>query len=366
LKRIIFTVTNGLNHDQRMIRICSSLATAGYAVTLVGVKDENVLQQKPYRQKRLPVFFKKGFGLYAEYNIRLFFWLFFAKCDLICAIDLDTILPVWFAGKLKGKKRVYDAHEYFSQQKEVITRPKVYKVWHWIERKFVPKFKWGYTVSFSIAEAFKSNYKVDYEVIRNMPLLNEAPTFFYKGEKTILYQGAVNEARGLEFLIPAMKKIDAQLLIYGNGNFMEQAKALIATNNLQDKVLLKGKVLPEELDAVTQQAYIGINLVEHIGLNQYYSLANKFFDYIQHGLPQVTMNFPEYKKVTDEFEVAVLIDDLETKTIAETINNLLNNETLYKQLQQNCLKGRKELNWQKEEKKLIDLYNKIFTQSSKE
>ncbi len=310
--------------------------------------------------------FKKGFGFYAEYNTRLFFWLLFAQCDLICAIDLDAILPVWLNTKLKGKKRVYDAHEYFSQQKEVITRPKVYRVWHWIERKFVPKFRSGYTVSFSIAEAFKSDYNVEYGVIRNMPLLNDTPALFYKEEKTILYQGAVNEARGLEFLIPAMKEVHAKLLIYGNGNFMEQVKALITTNNLQDKVLLKGKVLPEELNAITQQAYIGINLVEHIGLNQYYSLANKFFDYIQHGLPQVTMNFPEYKKVNDEFEVAVLIDDLEIKTIAGAINNLLNNEALYKTLQQNCLTARKELNWQQEEKKLIDFYNKIFTQSSKE
>jgi glycosyltransferase involved in cell wall biosynthesis len=349
-----------------MIRICSSLAAAGYTVTLVGIKDRNALQKKPYRQKRLPMLFKKGVGLYAEYNFRLFFWLLFAKCDLICAIDLDTILPVWLSSKLKGKKRVYDAHEYFSQQKEVITRPKIYKVWHWIERKFVPKFKSGYTVGFSIAEAFKNNYKVDYEVIRNMPLLNAHPALFYKEEKTILYQGAVNEARGLEFLIPAMKEVNAKMLIYGDGNFMEQAKALITTNNLQDKVLLKGKVLPEELDAVTQQAYIGVNLVEHVGLNQYYSLANKFFDYIQYGLPQVTMNFPEYKKVNDEFEVAVLIDDLEIKTIAGMINNLLNDEALYNTLQQNCLTARKELNWQKEEKKLIDFYNKIFTQSSKE
>lgn len=345
-----------------MIRICTSLAEAGYAVTLVGIKDKAMLQEKPYRQKRLPMLFKKGFGFYSEYNFRLFFWLFFAKCDCICAIDLDTILPVWLASKAKGKKRVYDAHEYFSQQKEVISRPKIYKVWHWIERKFVPKFNHGYTVSYSIADAFKANYWVDYEVVRNISLLKPATLPFTPKEKNILYQGAVNEARGLEFLIPAMKDIDAKLLIYGDGNFMEQTKALISTNNLTDKVLLKGKVLPEELNAITQQAYIGLNLVEHIGLNQYYSLANKFFDYLHNDVPQVTMNFPEYKKINDEYEVAVLIDDLKTETITTAINNLLNDEELYKRLQQNCVAAKQQLNWQQEEKKLLEFYNKIFTQ----
>ena len=170
----------------------------------------------------------------------------------------------------------------------------------------------------------------------------------------------MNEARGLEFLIPAMKNIDATLHIYGDGNFMEPVKELINANNLADKVLLKGKVLPEKLDSITQNAYIGLNLVENTGLNQYYSLANKFFDYIHNALPQVTMNFPEYKAINDEFEVAVLIDNLNEETIATVINRLLNDKNTYNLLQQNCLKAREVLNWQHEEKKLIAFYEYLL------
>ncbi|MEP7254595.1 MAG: glycosyltransferase [Ferruginibacter sp.] len=361
MKRIVFTVTNDLNYDQRMIRICTSLAEAGYAVTLIGTKNKASppLSQKKYTQNRLNTFYKKGFGFYGEYNIRLFIYLLFKRADIICCIDLDTILPVWLVSKLKNTKRVYDAHEYFSQQKEIVTRPKVFRVWQWIEKKFVPRFKRGYTVSNSIAAKFKDLYKVDYELIRNMPALKTSLTTSVTKEKIILYQGAVNEARGLEFLIPAMKGIDAGLNIYGDGNFMEQTKSLVAVNNLQDKVFVKGKVLPEELDAVAQNAYIGINLVEYIGLNQYYSLANKFFDYIQNGLPQVTMNFPEYKRINDEFEVAVLVGDLQQETLTTAINKLLNDENLYNRLQQNCMNARQVLNWQNEEKKLIAFYKNI-------
>ena len=55
--RIIFTVTNDLNYDSRMIRICNSLSDAGYNVTLVGTrfKKSAPLQQQNYRQKRIRV-----------------------------------------------------------------------------------------------------------------------------------------------------------------------------------------------------------------------------------------------------------------------------------------------------------------------
>jgi glycosyltransferase involved in cell wall biosynthesis len=269
------------------------------------------------------------------------------------------MLPVWLAGKLKSTARVYDAHEYFSQQKEIITRPIVHRIWEWIEKTFVPKFRNGYTVSQSIANEFKIRYGVDYDVIRNLPLLKPLVPGLQKKEKIILYQGAVNEARGLEFLIPAMKEINAKLHIYGDGNFLKQVKDLVTQNNLQHKVFVKEKVLPDELDIITQGAYIGLNLVENIGLNQYYSLANKFFDYVQNGLPHVSMNFPEYKRVNDEFEVAVLIDDLQPVNIAKAINNLLNDEVFYKRLHQNCLKAREILNWQNEEKELLEFYKNI-------
>jgi len=383
LSPIVFTVTNNLTYDQRMIRICTSLANQGYVITLVGVKNKNAtaLTTQPYTQKRLYCFFSKGFGFYAEYNIRLFFYLLFLKANVFCCIDLDTMLPIYVAGKLRNKKLVYDAHEYFSQQKEIITRPSVYKIWYWIERTFVPKFKLGYTVSYSIAKAFRVLYNVDYEVVMNATVLNKkshdlikdsevAETkasfgisrFFREGVGTsiILYQGAVNEARGLEFLIPAMQHVDAQLHIYGDGNYFAQTQQLIIQNNLANKVFLKGKVLPTELEQITLQATIGINLVENKGLNQYYSLANKFFDYMHAQVPQITMNFPEYKRINDYAEVAILLDDLKVETIANALNELLNNNQKYTLLQTNCIKAREQFNWGVEENKLISFYKKIL------
>lgn len=362
MKQLLFTVTNDLTYDQRMIRICTSLTTAGFKITLVGIQKKSsiALSSKPYKQVRLAVWFKKGPAFYIEYNCRLLLFLLFTKADLFCCIDLDTILPVWLVSVLKNKKRVYDAHEYFSQQKEIVTRPRIYKIWHWIEKRFTPQFVNGYTVSNSIADEFKRNYKVNYEVIRNVPLLKQSTLFTGKLNKNILYQGAINEGRGLEQLIPAMKLIDGCLLLYGDGNFVKQTKSIIADNNLENKVFLMNKLTPDELNIITSENYIGINLVENIGLNQYYSLANKFFDYIHHLVPQVTMDFPEYKAINEQFEIGLLLQNLEELTIANGINKLLHDDILYKRLRNNCIKAREILNWQEEEKKLILFYKKIF------
>jgi glycosyltransferase involved in cell wall biosynthesis len=363
LKTVYFTVTSDLNYDQRMLRICSSLAAAGYKIHLIGCElptSTPVLPQN-FIQKRINCLFSKGKLFYSEYNLRLFFYLLFKKMDAICSIDLDTIMPCYFISQWKRIPRIYDAHEYFSQMKEVISRPGIYKFWHGVEKKYVSRFKNGYTVSQSIAAEFKKLYNVDYAVIQNVPLLKDTiPSII--NNKTIIYQGAINEARGLEFLIPAMKNVNAQLHIYGDGNFIVQTKALITANNLQNKVLLKEKLLPAELAIVTASAYIGINLVEHNGLNQYYSLANKFFDYMHSGIPQVTMNYPEYKRINDDYEIAILIDDLKEKTMAAAINNLLDDTNLYDRLKNNCIAAKEKYNWQQEEKKLITFYDKIFTQ----
>ena len=344
-----------------MIRICSSLANAGYEITLVGRENSfsSPIGYQPFKQKRLRIFFEKGPAFYVEYNIRLFFYLLFKSCDCICAIDLDTILPAYLVSTLRSKKRIYDSHEYFSQLKEVIKRPVIYKIWHTIEKAMLPRFEWGYTVSKSIQADFERLYGVKYEVIRNMPHL-AAQTISSPRDKNILYQGAVNEGRGFEFLIPAMANVDAQLIIYGDGNFMEQARNITHQNNLNHKIIFKGKLLPAELNEITAEGYVGINLVENTGLNQYYSLANKFFDYVQHGVPQVTMDFPEYRLLNEQFEVSVLIADLQPPLISAALNKILNDTVLHQTLKTNCKAASKHWNWQNEEKKLINFYKRIL------
>lgn len=362
MKRLIFTVTNDLTYDQRMQRICGSLAANGYDVLLVGRKLKSSLPpvKKNFYQKRLYCFFSKGILFYAEYNLRLFFFLLFVKADLFCAIDLDTILPVYFASFLRRKKRVYDAHELFTEQKEIVTRPAVHKVWLAVEKFSVPRFMHGYTVNTFIQQELKRRYGVHYSIVRNLPVFMPLPGQSLTGEKFIIYQGAVNEGRSFETIIPAMRNVPAKLKIYGKGNFLEQVQSLILQYNVQDKVLLMGHVLPEELKEITPTAYIALMLFEETGMNQYYSLSNRFFDYIMACVPQLCVNYPEYKAINDIYGIAYMIDDVKEETIAQALNKLLKDEALHEQLRQKSVIAREVLNWQQEEKQLIGFYEQIF------
>jgi glycosyltransferase involved in cell wall biosynthesis len=362
-----------------MIRICTTLAQQDHIVTLVGreLKESAHFQSQAFIQKRLYCFFTKGPLFYAEYNLRLFFWLIFQRADCICAIDLDTILPCLFASKFKGTKRVYDAHELFCEMKEIVTRPSRYKIWKWIERFAVPKFQHGYTVCEPIAKEFEKMYRVKYEVVRNVPFQiesniqnpeskeqearnKEQGTSNHKPQTFLLYQGAVNEGRSFETLIPAMKQVDVPLHIYGDGNFMTQTKELISSNHLQEKVLLKGKLKPEELKNFTAEAYAGITLFENNGLSNYLSLANRFFDYIQAGIPQLCVDYPAYRQINEQFSIALLITDSTEENIAKGLNLLLSDDVLYGQLKENCKKAATILNWQEEEKILIQFYKELL------
>jgi glycosyltransferase involved in cell wall biosynthesis len=361
LKIILFTVTNDLTYDQRMIRICSSLVKNDYHVMLIGRKlpDSLPLIKMPFLQKRLKCFFNKGFLFYAEYNFRLFFYLLFKKSDIICAVDLDTIIPCYLVSVLKNIRRVYDAHELFCEMKEIVSRPDVYGFWKRIERSMVPRYTSGYTVNEFIAAEFNIMYGVSYAVIRNMPILFP-PDIPCKPEKYILYQGAVNEGRSFETLIPAMNSVPAKLVICGDGNFMMQAKKIVSDYRLEEKVIFTGKQTPEALRTYTINAYIGVTLFDDVGLSNYYSLANRFFDYMHAAIPQVCVDYPVYRAINDQFDIAILTSDLSSDNIARQLNFLLNDSSRYRHLQMNCLHARKTLNWNEEEKQLLSFYQKIL------
>jgi len=141
---------------------------------------------------------------------------------------------------------------------------------------------------------------------------------------------------------------------------MVQARQLVQQYGLGEKVIFKGLLSPDELRRVTQSAYIGVTLFDDTGKSNYYSLANRFFDYIHAGIPQVCVDYPAYRTLNNLHEVAVLIKDTHTETIAASLNSLLYNESVYDQLAAHCQTAKQSFNWQEEEKKLIAFYNRLF------
>ncbi|MDE1192716.1 MAG: glycosyltransferase [Arachidicoccus sp.] len=361
MKRIIFTLTNDLTYDQRMSKICNSLAQNGFDVLLVGFKKKSSvsLSKKIYRQKRLSLFFERGPLFFIEATARLFFFLLFSKSDIICADDLDTALPVLFASALRNKKRVFDAHELFCDMHDVVTRPRIRIIWKKIERFVQPKFPVGYSANADYAAQYKKMYGVNYFTIVNCPRLVDTDIFNKKKENLLLYQGAVERGRGFEQLIPAIKNMNVQLLVCGDGKYMDELKQLAINENVLHKIIFAGYIVPEKLPEYNHEAYIGMNVNDGFGASFYYSLTNRFFDYMHAGIPQIANNNPQNKLINDQYEIAILVDEITVEAVQSAIIKLLTDKDLHARLQQNCFQARQIYNWQNEEKKLIEFYSKL-------
>ncbi|WP_162276472.1 glycosyltransferase family 4 protein, partial [Hymenobacter coccineus] len=119
---------------------------------------------------------------------------------------------------------------------------------------------------------------------------------------------------------------------------------------------------PEALRAVTARAAVGVMLLENRGLSYYYSLANKFFDYVHAGIPQVLIDFPEYRAINEKYDVAELVPDLDPGALAAALNRLLpgGDAARAQQLAANCRRAAPHLSWEQEEKVLVGLYAALF------
>ncbi len=367
MPKIIFTVTNDLTYDQRMIRICSTLADNGFEVLLVGRNKPNSIPLLPqnFQQHRFNLWFNKGKLFYLAYNIRLFFFLLTNRFDIIGSIDLDTLLPCFLASKIKGKPIVFDAHEYFTEVPEVINRPFTKSVWTFLGNWLIPKVDAAYTVSASLQALFTKKYGIDFGLVRNISCKKNTSLITKSNILTppkpiLLYQGVLNEGRGLESLIKAMQSIEnAELWLAGEGDLSKYLRQLAVDLKVANRVIFLGYLLPNQLKKVTAQATIGLNLLENKGLSYYYSLANKTFDYIHAELPAINMAFPEYCIINETLPIGLLVADLETATLVNAIQQLLTDSVLYRQLQDNCVVAKGVYNWEKEAVQLIRIYQSI-------
>lgn len=360
-RKIIFTVTNNLVTDQRMQRICSTLVNNGYEVLLVGRKHG--LKQLPlplfYQRHWLVCLFHKGPLFYLEFNLRLWLFLMVKPFDAVCAIDADTLAACTLASGLKRKKLVFDAHEYFTEVPELEHKPLVKKIWQTVLNVCVQHTDATYTVAPILAGLFTEQYGKKFEVIYNMPQPQLTEIRTHAKQPIMIYQGDLNIGRGLEETMEAIADMEVLFWIIGDGPMHYSLQQQIEKRGLTEKVKLLGKVLPQDLPAYTTQAMVGLNLLSGNSLSYQYSVANKFFDYVQQGVPVICADFPEYRRLNQEFEVGILCEAIPSQ-IKQAIAEMVNSPHLYQKFADNCTRAAKVWNWQTQEKVLLDIYRDLW------
>lgn len=361
-KKIFVAVTNDISTDYRVHKICNYLVSRNYDVVVYGrVLPNTISVKRDYKIIRKKHLFNNNFLFYAEFNIKLFFHLIFRKFDYILSNDLDTLPACFFVSKTKNTNLVYDSHELFSEGPELQGRNFVQGFWRKLEDFFLPKIKNVYTVSQSIADFYDRKYQNKMGVIRNIPLkrdvLETEEVRFPTNKRTVLYQGVLNPGRGIKRMIKALKFIDnLDLIIIGYGKVEEELRTFVVEQNMNERVHFLGRISRERLFNYTKKATLGMVLEEPLGLSFQYSLPNKLFDYIHAEIPIIAGDLPEIKRIIKEYKVGVLVNDYESKTIAEAINNLLKDDVLLSEIKENQQKAKDVLCWEIERKKLDNYF----------
>lgn len=358
-KKVVVSVSNDLENDQRVRKQCHSLHEAGYEIVLLGRKrtSSNSIK-RPYRVKRFSLLFNIGALFYAFLNFRLFWFLLWEKADILWANDLDTLPANSLISRLKGIPLVYDSHEYFTEVPELQGRKNVQAIWRWFELRCIKFCEVVITVSPAIVDLLSQSYSLkNVFLVRNVPQNSGAVVPLSKQEmnvdenkKLLVFQGnGINRDRGGEELIDAMKTLEhCQLLIIGDGDVIPELKRRVKSGGMDAKVKFIDTIPFELLMRYTAAADIGLSLDKDTNINYRFSLPNKVFDYAMAGTAVLAGELPEVGKIIREFKFGQLCSEISPDCIARKINEMLDNPIQLKAYGKAGKEFAEVVNWKQE------------------
>jgi len=312
---------------------------------------------------------------FLDFYVRSMAYLKQEQCDVYHAHDFNTLPVALWAQHRFGGRVVYDSHELYTETSNISKLEKA--IVGFLERVFVRRVHAVITVNNSIAQELMHRYNMEPPVIvMNCPPRKrfverqnseEAVSLIPKAlglsqeVQVVLYQGGFSPNRGLENLVLAAQYLDKRRIVVfmGWGRLESVLKGMVKELGLESKVYFHPPVSQEDLLLYTSSAHIGVIPYQFVGLNNYYSTPNKLFEYMMAGLPIVSSDFPELKRIIEGYNLGKTFDPDDPKDIARAINEVFEDETQYEQMRRNALKAAEIYNWENESKKLLALYQRL-------
>ncbi|NVK44051.1 MAG: glycosyltransferase [Oceanospirillaceae bacterium] len=372
--KVANVVLNNFKNDSRVLKISKSLFDLGITPTVVAIHDDGLLEEEcvqgiavnrlRLKSRSLPKWRPVQVVKYVEFVLRAF--LRYRKANIVHCNDLSA-LPVGLLIKLFGKnvKVVYDCHEYETEVNGIGGFEKLF-------RRILEKFQIRYadtilTVSDSIANEYVRLYGVKKpDLVLNCPLYQspEKSELFReklgirKDQNIFLYQGALFKGRGIEMLLDVFGsfKSDKNVLVcMGYGSL----EGLIREAGLQhNRVFFHPAVNQEVLLNYTSSADFGISFIEDSCLSYRYCLPNKMFEYFMAGIPVITSNLFEMKKLVEKEGVGVVASNNSKDGFQDALENILAMD--YARLQRNVISLSSLYCWEEQEKSLKAAYESIL------
>ena len=113
------------------------------------------------------------------------------------------------------------------------------------------------------------------------------------------------------------------------------------------------------LQIMPASADIGVAPIENVCLSYYLCSPNKLFEYLLAGLPVVTSDFPELKRVVEQFQVGGYFDPSSPEQIASAVEMVLNDSTMSEKLVAAKQRILADYCWENESVKLLEAYESI-------
>ena len=152
--------------------------------------------------------------------------------------------------------------------------------------------------------------------------------FFGQGEKkVVLFVGRLAEKKGVTYLIEAMKKVDAKLVIVGKGDLEEKLKEQARPQG--SKIMFWGSKTHQELKEIYASAdiFVAPSITARDGDKEGFGLV--FLEAMASGLPVVGSNSGGIPDIVKDGYNGYLVEEKDVDGLAEKINRILVDEEKY-------------------------------------
>jgi glycosyltransferase involved in cell wall biosynthesis len=176
----------------------------------------------------------------------------------------------------------------------------------------------------------------------------------------VLYQGGIQKGRGMRILIEVAERVENTYFVYlGSGKLDQIIKDMVIEKQLERRVFMVPMVPLIDLPTYTASADIGVQLLRNTCLNHYSTESNKLFEYLMAGLPVIVSDFPEMRRIVEEYHVGLTVNPDDIDDITGAIKKMISSPDLYQQYRRNALDSAKSLCWEEQEHRLVDLYRNL-------
>jgi hypothetical protein len=146
-------------------------------------------------------------------------------------------------------------------------------------------------------------------------------------QRAMLFSGNTRSDSGLIHLIPLLKKnSDLVLHLVGkpNQHLQQFLNLAIEKEKLTSQIVTHGFVPQNKMEAIVNQCFCGLNLIDQPGSYTVMTLPGKIMDYIQYGLPTLTTPFlGEYwANQVSHHRIGLVVDPNDQEQIHEALENL--------------------------------------------